>query len=286
MEQGFHEIGLARLRQAVAAEPSSPVFLANLGIASRGQGHLVEALACLKRAQSLDPVDLRVDRLALLMLGAKPAGLLPVSAGKASGILLPAFSPLRNSFREGLGVTLHAAPREEWELKVMTDSLPSVPLSGSLIASVWNEAGLFLKEGKLEWGTSEQGMPLARIQGPPPLFIQRRRAFRILCGDFMRALALGKGSAQPDLRDLSSQGLSYYDDNPPRLGNVSEWRIRLEGVEMDVPSVVRAVRAAPTGRPVVGVEFLLPDKKVDQMARAIHEYQRRLRTFQHRTKGE
>ena len=268
------------LRQAVAAAPSCPSFLANLSVAFRAQGRPVEAAACLRRAQQLDPLDLRIDRLALMTAHAALAERLPTSAGQCYGHLLSCLSPVSGSVRKGLSVDLQDASEAAWDLRIdLAEEAPPLPPRGLLIASLWNDAGLFLKEGHLSWVSSPEGKLLARVDGPPARWIQRRRYFRILAGDFLKVELEGARVAPRRLRDLSAQGFSYYDDAPPEPGLTQAWQVGLSGVDLELPGVVRAIRPSPSGRTVVGVEFMAPEKQVDRLARAIHEHMRRLHSF-------
>lgn len=279
-ELGRLDAGVSALRQAVAAAPSCPSFLANLSVAFRAQGRPVEAAACLRRAQQLDPLDLRIDRLALMTAHAAPAERLPTSAGQCYGHILSCLSPMSGSVRKGLTVNLKEASDPAWDLRIdISEEAPPLPPRGLLIASLWNDAGLFLKEGRLSWVSSPEGKLLARVDGPPARWIQRRRYFRILAGDFLKVELEGARVVPRRLRDLSAQGFSYYDDTPPEPGLTHAWQIGLAGVDLELPGVVRAVRPSPSGRPVVGVEFMAPEKQVDRLARAIHEHMRRLHSF-------
>ncbi len=279
-ELGGVDGAVTLLREAVSAAPSCPAFLANLSVAFRAQGRPVEAAACLRRAQQLDPLDLRIDRLSLMTAHAALAERLPTSAGPCYGHLLSCLSPLSGSVRRGLTVNLQDASEAAWDLHVdITEEAPALPPRGLLIASLWNDAGLFLKEGRLSWASSPEGKLLARVDGPPARWIQRRRYFRILAGDFLKVELEGARVAPRRLRDLSAQGFSYYDDTPPEMGFTHTWHVGLSGVDLELPGVVRAIRPSLSGRPVVGIEFMAPEKQVDRLARAIHEHMRRLHSF-------
>lgn len=280
-ELGAPQSAMEILRRSVQSGPSFSVALANLGIVSRAQGLPAEAAACLKRAQVLDPLDLRIDRLTLLATRMDAAASIPVAAWQSQGYLMPVLSPVRGGVRQGCPAVLTAALEDDWDLKVepAEGALP-LPAQGLLMASVWNAAGLFMKEGRLEWAASETGKPVARLRGSSAYWIQRRQYFRVLSGDFLQAELRGADARSRRLvRDFSAGGLSYIDPDPPAEGSTHSWRLSLQGVEAELPAVVRRVRPSLSGRLVVGVEFLAQEKQVDRLARAVHHHVRRLHSF-------
>lgn len=291
---GCCELALGRPDRALGflhrASGACPAFLANYGAVLLRMERRSEAAEVLARASSADPTDARADRLALLASASDPAGWLTTTAGTAQGHLFPMISLSREPSRTGDAISLEGDRDEAWTLK--SAGLEEAPAEGApALASVWNEAGLFVKTGRIEAVRADALGVRFLLRGPEACRIQRRRHFRMLAAEgFVEAERMpDKGTSRGSpvfLRDLSACGLSFYHEAesvPPRPGDGMEFRLTFEGVQFRLSAVVRQVRKTP--RALLACAELqgnLPTE--NRIARLLHERQRLLRNQASRTR--
>lgn len=274
-------------QKAVALEPASPRYQANLGVSLLGIAHPTDASRALRHALGLQPEDLRLARLALLGSSDTPASWLPVTAGPSKGHVFPLLD-CGELGAFALDCSLVADRKDVWSLLVRdaaTDSAASpavaLPRPGlPLLAALWNEAGLFLKTGLAGDPAVSGERRVLPMPGSPAIWIQRRRHLRILAGDFLRTdLALGGAStASPvRMRDFSASGLSYYAETPPAAGTPCACRVDFSGTVVEARGQVRSLRRVPSGLAAVGIEFTVAEAVTDRIARLVQEHRRRLK---------
>lgn len=273
---------------ALEKEPTSPLFLTNLGSIHWETGRLRQAADCWMKALAVDVEYQRADYLLqyLQATHSQETAKLPLDGPREGRLTLPYLPSIPQALPIYSVLLKRGRVAGEVELQfpqIKNDRMFIFAKGRKTILASWDPHGLYLDTATVT-RVEPNGRAIHLSVSETSLRLQRRRLIRVLAFDETTGqvrTAPDQPFSRVDILTLSAGGISFRA--PWFLSRNQTMDVTLQLGTETLSVTARVVWARPVARRFVyGAEFLLAEQAKDEIARFIHQRQIALRKIDHR----